>query len=521
VLLLVDACGQEALGDRVSAVPTLDLQTDALRWARHSSHDVSAEQTGLHSANLAYMIYTSGSTGVPKGVLIEHRGLCNLALAQLPGFELAPSSRVLQFASFSFDAFSWELFLTLIGGGTLCIENASTHLAGIELEEVIQGHWITHLTLPPAVLMQMSQESSLKSIRALVVAGEAVNADLVHRWGQAGRLVNAYGPTEATICASMYRCEPQERAAPPIGRPISNAKIYILDSQRRPVPIGVEGEIYIGGTGVARGYLNRRELTAQRFAADPFTEVAGARMYRTGDVGRWRADGNLEFLGRADHQVKVRGFRIELGEIENVLLRHESVTEAVVLAREDVLDRRQLVAYVVVAPEETKRFGERLESELRESMQAQLPSHMVPAAVVVLDTLPLTPSGKLDRRALPAPVGNAHGRGIYEAPQGEAEVMLAQLWSELLQVERVGRHDHFLALGGHSLLAVRVVAAIRERLAAKLAVRDVFLHPVLKDLADQIVIDLLGQYDAKDLETVASELAMRSGESASGRQASA
>ena len=277
-------------------------------------------------------------------------------------------------------------------------------------------------------------------------------------------LINGYGPTETTTFATFYPIESIAADAHgiPIGRPISNTRIYILDGQLNPVPIGVAGEIHIGGAGVARGYLNRPDLTAEKFIADPYSREAGARMYKTGDLGRYLADGNIEYLGRNDHQVKIRGFRIELGEIEARLGRHPQVKEAVVVAREDQPGDKRLVAYLTV-----KEGEEVVIDRLRAHAQSGLPEYMVPSAFVILERLPLTPNGKLDRKALPAPDGDSYVRRSYEAPQGEVEEALAEMWCDLLKVERVGRQDNFFELGGHSLMAVQVISRVPKVCSSK------------------------------------------------------
>jgi acyl-CoA synthetase (AMP-forming)/AMP-acid ligase II/aryl carrier-like protein len=270
-------------------------------------------------------------------------------------------------------------------------------------------------------------------------------------------LINAYGPTESTICATMHLCTEDYDFSVPIGRPIANTRIYILDAHGRPAPIGVSGEIYIGGESVARGYLNRPELTAQRFLDDPFSAVPNASMYKTGDLGRWLPDGNIQFLGRNDFQVKIRGFRIELGEIEARLASHPSVQDAVVLAREDQAGDKRLVAYIVA------QNGAQPDAEtLREHLASGLPEYMIPAAYVSLDALPLSPNGKLDRKALPAPGIDAFSTSVFQKPQGETEILLAGLWQELLHIDRVGRFDNFFQLGGHSLLAISLIERMRQ-----------------------------------------------------------
>ncbi|AXV74749.1 hypothetical protein CJO75_17525 (plasmid) [Ralstonia solanacearum] len=316
-------------------------------------------------------------------------------------------------------------------------------------------------------------------MRYLIVAGEAVSPALVERWHHGRRMINAYGPTEATVLASMSA--PMAGADDlSIGTPIDNTQIHLLDAMLRPVPIGAAGELCIGGPGVARGYLNRPGLTAERFVADPFG-APGARLYRSGDLGRWRHDGTLEFLGRIDEQVKIRGFRIEPGEVQAVLEQHPEVAQATVIAREDQPGNRQLVGYVVAA-EHTQPEP----ATLRRYLAEHLPDYMVPAAVVMLEALPLTPNGKIDRKALPAPEAGADASQAYEAPQGEAETELARIWGEILKRDRIGRTDQFFELGGHSLLAVRTVTAMRQAFGVDVAVRDLFAWPVLKDLAEHL-----------------------------------
>jgi amino acid adenylation domain-containing protein len=365
---------------------------------------------GLTPRHLAYVIYTSGSTGQPKGVMIEHRGVCNLVQAQIRAFGVEPGSRVLQIASFSFDASVSEILMALCRGAALHLPAPGVCLAGGTLIRALERGRITHATLTPAVLAALPAHIQLGSVRTLVVAGDTVTEAVVRRWAPGRRLINAYGPTEATVCATLHECCAQGLGNPPIGRPMANTRIYILDGQGRPVATGVTGELHIGGVGVARGYLNRPELTAERFPADPFSPTPHARMYRTGDLGRWLPDGTIEFLGRNDLQVKVRGFRIELGEIEARLLEHPAIREAVVVARRD--DRRRekrLVAYL------TSDFL--LEADtLRTHLADRLPSYMFPTAFVRMEALPLTPNGKLDRRALPAP-GDEYQSAV-NAPAG-------------------------------------------------------------------------------------------------------
>ncbi|HEX8362676.1 MAG TPA: amino acid adenylation domain-containing protein, partial [Longimicrobium sp.] len=450
-------------------VPALDL-ADTRAWAAEPA--TNPERAGTPE-QLAYVIFTSGSTGRPKGVAVEHRGLCNMAAAQARTFGVAPESRVLQFASFSFDAWAFEVVMALCSGAALHLPPRGVIPAGEPLVRMLDGAGITHATLPPAVLATLPAHAELRSVQTLVLAGDVVTGALARRWARGRRLFNAYGPTEATVWSTVHEYGADEEGSPSIGRPIGNARVYVLDAAGEPAPVGVAGELHVGGAGVARGYLERPELTAERFVEDPF---AGGRMYRTGDLARWLPNGTLEFLGRNDHQVKVRGYRIELGEIESRLAHYPGVREAAVLAREDVPGDRRLVAYLA-APEP-------LDVEaLRAHLSAGLPEYMVPAAFVRLDALPLTPNGKTDRRALHAPEEAAHAVHAYEAPVGAMEEAVAAIWADLLGVERVGRLDHFFDLGGHSLLAVQVVSRVWQELDVEAEPGDLFQHPVLADFA--------------------------------------
>ncbi|MGO1000205.1 non-ribosomal peptide synthase/polyketide synthase [Lysobacter sp. CA196] len=493
-----------ALQDQLPASPILwrtpvvDM-TDTAPWASLSETDPDAQAMGLSDAHPAYVIYTSGSTGKPKGVMASHRGLCNLAQAQIAGFGVDRDSRVVQFASFSFDACISEVMMALLCGASLHLPPPGV-LAGVELVAWLDAHRISHATLPPALLATLPEHATLPQLRTLILAGEAVSAAQVRRWAPGRRLINAYGPTEGTVCASMHDCDPGETASPPIGRPIANVRVYVLDPHGEPVPVGVAGELYIGGAQVALGYLNHPALSDERFLADPFAAQTGARMYRTGDLARWRADGTLDFLGRNDHQVKVRGFRIELGEIESRLLAQPGVREALVLAREDASGDKSLVAYVADGADAG------LDPQtLRAALAQSLPDYMVPSAWVVLHALPVTPNGKVDRKALPLPLGAGLAPSAFEAPEGEIETELAQIWSELLGIERIGRQDHFFELGGHSLLATRLISRVRSQWEIDIPLLTVFSNARLTEFAEAIVDHQLAQFDADDLELIAAQ----------------
>jgi amino acid adenylation domain-containing protein/non-ribosomal peptide synthase protein (TIGR01720 family) len=447
-------------------------------------------EAGTTSGNLAYVIYTSGSTGRPKGVMVEHEGLANFATAFIQIMGAGPQSRVLQFASLSFDASVAEIVLALLSGAKLCLLGETGTSAGVDLQQQLRDLGITIAVLPPSVLRLLDPEG-LPRIATMMSAGEACPPEVANRWAAGRRLLNGYGPTESTIGATWAACEGASCAAPPIGRPFPNIRVYVLDANRNPVPVGVPGELYIGGVGLARGYLNRPDLTAERYVPDPFGTVPGGRIYRTGDLVRWRPDGQLEHLGRLDHQVKIRGFRIELGEVEAALARHPAIGAALVTAWDDGPGAapdangepagsggRRLVAYVVA-----KGTPAPTTSQLREFLKRELPEHMVPAAFVPLDAFPLTPNGKVDRKALPAPdSARPELERAYVAPRTIAETALARVWSQVLKVEPIGVHDNFFELGGDSILSIQVIARANQG-GLTLTAKQLFQHPTIAELA--------------------------------------
>ncbi|WP_460415191.1 amino acid adenylation domain-containing protein [Pseudomonas sp. microsymbiont 2] len=452
-------------------VPVLDL--DRPDWPAREDDPVVA---GLNATHLAYVIYTSGSTGQPKGVMVEHQTLNNLVDWHCRAFDLCLGRHTSSLAGFGFDAMAWEIWPALASGAVL-------HLAppgeGHEDLDTLLAWWrgqpldVSFLPTPVAEYA-FSHQLEHPTLRTLLIGGDRLRQ---FNRTQTFAVVNNYGPTETTVVASSGRVE--AGGALHIGRPVDNARLYVLDPGLQPVPLGVPGELYVGGAGVARGYLNRPELTAERFLEDPFAGRPDARMYRTGDLVRWLDDGSLEYLGRNDDQVKIRGVRIELGEIESRLASLPGINEAVVLAREDQPGQSRLVAYFTPQPDIEAPQPELLRSQLL----AHLPAYMVPVAFVTLAALPLTANGKLDRRALPAPERSALFEQAYVAPEGELETALAELWAQLLQVERVGRHDDFFALGGHSLLAMRMVSQVRLRLGVELTLAELFANAELAVLA--------------------------------------
>ena len=495
--MLRDTRARIAITHRDAALPadvTAPVYIDG-DWEQESSRGDTRRRSGVLSEHLACAIFTSGSTGEPKAVAITHRSLVNATVSLSRAFDLCATDRALQLVSGNFDAFGAEVFPLLAEGGTLVLRADPDVIAPEECLRLIRQEAITLFYMPPAVWNQLvdyldaHDERVPSSLRLFAGGGEAQSSGKVRSWAARGgdrcRFINAYGPTEATITATRHEVDFTSTAHRisthiPIGSPVANAQCYVVDDEGQPVPPGVQGELLIGGMGVARGYVNRPELTAEVFVPDPFGEEPGARLYRTGDRVCWQPDGHLRFLGRTDDQVKIRGIRVEPGEIEAVLARHPGVGQAVVAVREDPAGQPALVAYVVGEPGATIEIG-----ALRSDVQLHLPAYMSPAAFVLLTALPLTPSGKVERAALPAPDWAARA-GEYLAPGAPTEEIVAGVWSALLQVERVGRDDNFFELGGHSLLATQVMSRLREAFAADLPLRALFEHPTVAGFARQV-----------------------------------
>jgi len=438
---------------------------------------------GATARSLAYVIHTSGSTGRPKGTLLTHRGVVSMVSTAAALYGVTPQSRMLQFASPCFDASVWECFMALAVGATLVLAPAENLRDPRGLCEVLAAEAVTVALLPPSMLSQLPLDAG-PALQTLLVGGEACPAPLAAAWARRVQLVNAYGPTEATVIATTWPVprEVDDSRPLPIGRPVPNAQAFILDKNLQPVPVGVAGELHVGGDGLARGYLNRRELTREKFIRHPFNKRRGARLYKTGDLARYRPDGNIEFLGRVDQQVKIRGFRVELGEIEANLAAHPAVREAAVVAREDRPGGKSLYAYVVAAAGEAPAA-----EKLRAFLKEKLPDYMVPSGFITLDALPLLPSGKVDRRALPAPdQGRPDLEVEFVAPRTPAEEVLAGLWADVLGVERVGIHDDFFELGGHSLLATQLVSRVRDAFRVELPLRALFAEPTVAGLAASV-----------------------------------
>ena len=468
-----------------TAAQVIALDTQWNEIAEFEDTDIDSQTLGLTPRNLAYVIYTSGSTGQPKGVMNEHRGVVNRLDWMQDRYRLNQDDRILQKTPFSFDVSVWEFFWPLLNGARLIVARPKGHQDPGYLRDLIQQRGVTTLHFVPSMLdvfLDQHASGQCKSIRRVVCSGEELSPALQDRCLRElpqAELNNLYGPTEAAIDVTYWDCRLDgNESRVPIGRPISNTQIYILDSMKQPVPIGVAGEIYIGGTGVARGYLNRPELTAERFIADPFSDDAQARLYKTGDLGRWRADGNIEYLGRNDDQVKIRGFRIELGEIETALRRHPQVKEAVVL-HAGTPSGKGLVAYLTYRGE-----APNIEA-LRSQLGDVLPEYMIPYAFVMLESLPLTPNGKLDRKQLPPVDITAQLRDQYVAPGNFLEEKLCEIWAEVLNLHRVGVADDFFALGGDSILSIRILEKARVA-GLTFALEDMFRYPTIARLAQSI-----------------------------------
>ncbi|HEY9830742.1 MAG TPA: amino acid adenylation domain-containing protein [Stenomitos sp.] len=540
---------EEGWGDREKCngqhqLSILCVDTDADAIASQNQENPISRVT---PENLAYVIYTSGSTGKPKGVLLEHRGLSNLSQAQIQTFNLQPSDRILQFASLSFDASIFEIVMAFSTGATLYLARKESLLPGSALLQFLRNNAITIATLPPSVLAVLPVQQ-LPALRTIISAGEACSIDIVKRWASGRQFFNAYGPTEATVWSTVAELR-NSRENLSIGRPIANTQVYILDSHLQPVPIGVPGELYIGGDGLARGYLNQPDLTTVAFIPNPFTQIlhhfprarfqtsppdsdppqppltrgenlvkvplfkgdlggsprwttdpnfpepggnknqkSGKRLYKTGDLARYQPDGNIEFLGRIDAQVKIRGFRIELGEIESQLKQHPAVKETIVMAKEDRSIHKRLVAYIGLNKESSTMIEETdVATVLRCFLKGKVPDYMVPSAFVILDKLPLLPNGKVDRHKLKElNTDKTELAANYMAPRTPIEEAIARIWAQLLNDERVGIHDNFFELGGDSLLAVRLMAQIHQQFEREIPLSTFFLNPTVEGLANTL-----------------------------------
>jgi amino acid adenylation domain-containing protein len=473
MLLVVTDQSSEASVPSSASVLSLDRERAAL-----SGLDAANPAYAVDPSAVAYVIYTSGSTGRPKGVVIEHRQAVNFATAEIEHWPLGPGDRVLQFASLNFDVSVLDMFGALLSGATLVLGKSETLLSPPRLADLIRRDRITFMCLPPAVLNLLADEQ-FPDLRVVIAGGEAFSSALVRAWARPGiRFINGYGPTETTVGATMLQCENDGIEPPPIGLPLTNYTAYVLDRHGTPVPLGVAGELHIGGAGVARGYLNRPELTEKRFIPDPFSDVPGARLFKTGDAVRRMPNGNLQFLGRLDDQVKIRGLRIELGEIEGVLCEHPAVLQSVIVVGEDRAGDKQLIAYARVregAPPPSP-------AGLRQHLADKLPNFMVPPHILVLGSFPLNANGKVDRSRLPQPE-IADNAATYAAPRTLIEAVLVDTYGSLLNVDRVGVDDSFFDLGGNSLQAMQLISRLGTDLAVDTDVTAVFLAPTPAQLA--------------------------------------
>ena len=469
---------ESELGAAVEQVVRVEEQ-----WAEVAGESRERVESGVRGENLAYVIYTSGSTGNPKGAMNTHRAIHNRLLWMQEAYHLTSDDCVLQKTPFSFDVSVWEFFWPLMTGSRLVMAIPNGHLDSAYLIELIRSEQITTLHFVPSMLQAFLEETGVgrcQSLRRVVCSGETLSVGLQQRFFERVEnceLHNLYGPTEAAVDVTSWQCRIEDESRTvPIGKPIANLRIYLLDSRQQPVPVGVVGELHIAGMGLGRGYLQRPELTAERFIPDSLGGEAGSRLYRSGDLARYMGDGNIEFLGRVDHQVKVRGVRIELGEIEGALNEHPGIRASVVVVQADHRGEKRLVAYVV---------GEEkvASSELRRYLRERLPESMIPQGFVQMERLPLTSSGKIDRRGLPERKAIGEATAEYEAPRNEVEGEIASIWGSVLGVERVGIHDNFFDLGGHSMLAIHVHRKLRAALKRELSVVDMFRYPTVDSLA--------------------------------------
>ncbi|WP_222930911.1 non-ribosomal peptide synthetase [Microcystis aeruginosa] len=456
-------------------------------WELISQFSQDNPITDVQATNLAYVIYTSGSTGQPKGVMLSHSNLSNHMFWMQETFPLTKTDRVLQKTPFSFDASVWEFYAPLLVGGQLLIAQPGGHTDSDYLLKTIAQQQVTTVQLVPSLLQMLLEQGGIENcqlLKRVFCGGEILPVALQEKLlSQLNvNLCNLYGPTECCIDVTFWNCQREMYGQRiPIGRPISNTQIYILDSNLQSLPVGIPGELHIGGAGLARGYLNRPELTQEKFIPNPFSNYPDSRLYKTGDLARYLPDGNIEYLGRIDNQVKIRGFRIELGEIETVLKQHSQVQSSVIIDQEDTSGNKRLVAYIVPQKETTPT-----PNELRQFLKEKLPDYMIPSAFVIMESLPLTPNGKIDRRALPAPEQNYERTDKFILPRNPIEEILVTIWTEVLKVQQISINDNFFELGGHSLLATQLISRIRTNLSIEIPLRSLFAAPTIEELGQQI-----------------------------------
>jgi amino acid adenylation domain-containing protein len=452
-------------------------------WELISQFSQDNPITDVQATNLAYVIYTSGSTGQPKGVMLSHSNLSNHMFWMQETFPLTKTDRVLQKTPFSFDASVWEFYAPLLVGGQLLIAQPGGHTDSDYLLKTIAQQQVTTVQLVPSLLQMLLEQGGIENcqlLKRVFCGGEILPVALQEKLlSQLNvNLCNLYGPTECCIDVTFWNCQREMYGQRiPIGRPISNTQIYILDSNLQSLPVGIPGELHIGGAGLARGYLNRPELTQEKFIPNPFSNYPDSRLYKTGDLARYLPDGNIEYLGRIDNQVKIRGFRIELGEIETVLKQHSQVQSSVIIDQEDTSGNKRLVAYIVPQKETTPT-----PNELRQFLKEKLPDYMIPSAFVIMESLPLTPNGKIDRRALPETNLCGEIELNFVAPRNLEEEILAKIWSQVLRVEPVGIYDNFFELGGDSILTIQIITRARKA-GLELTPKQLFTHQNIAELA--------------------------------------
>jgi amino acid adenylation domain-containing protein len=485
ILITDKKIGEKIKNEKIKQVK-IDEQKEEIE--QESAENVEHEEKGVTVENLAYVIYTSGSTGKPKGIGVSHSSIVNHLLWRQTEFPLSENDRFLQKASFSFDISVWEIFGTLMAGARLILARPGGEQDSSYLVNLIAKREVTVAHFGPAMLEMVLEEKEIincKHLRQVFCGGEPLLPPILERFFERvnADLCNQYGPTETTVDVLFWPCvRDLNRRNVPIGRPISNTMALVLDPYLSPVPVGVPGELYVGGESLARGYLNQPDLTSERFIPNPFAIKAGSRLYKTGDLVRQLPDGNIEFLGRIDNQIKLRGFRIEMGEVESVISQYPDVGEVTVMLREDVPNDKRLVAYIV-----PRQGQEPAVSQLRTFLKERIPDYMVPSLFIFLDSLPLTSNGKINKRALPAPQGlRPDIAADYVAPQTPVEQVIASIWQRLLQIEKVGIYDNFFDLGGHSLLTIQVKSELKKALNEDIPVVDLFKYPTINSLAQHL-----------------------------------
>ncbi|MCB0746656.1 MAG: amino acid adenylation domain-containing protein, partial [Ignavibacteriae bacterium] len=473
--IIINESTSNILKDSEFITINLDLEEEKILIMDDKNPDIS-----IHPLNLAYVIFTSGSTGLPKGVMLNHLGLTNLSLVQKDTFDISESKRIMQFSSLSFDASVWETVMALLNGASLYLTSKEIISSGFELVEFLEYNEITTITLPPSVLSVLPKKE-LPKLKTLITAGEAISSETVKRWSKGRKYFNAYGPTETTVCATMLAPEKVSPKGPPIGKSIDNFETYVLDSSLFPVGIGIPGELCVGGIGLARGYINQPDLTADKFIPNTFSSKKGERIYRTGDLVKYLADGNIEYLGRIDSQVKLRGFRIEITEIENVIKQVDFVDDAAVIVKKLSDNQEKLIGYIIC---DEKNFNK---DDIQHYLKDKLPDYMIPSTLVHLNEMPLTINGKVDKNNLPMPEISREELGVeYVAPRNEEEKKLVKIVQDLLSVEQVGIKDNFFELGGHSLLATQFISRIKDEFDREVKLIKIFEDPTIEGVIRSI-----------------------------------